>query len=177
MVKSMQENIKSQGDAMEQVQSNVKMQEDKVDDLNQRLDNMSLEYGKELEEHRRLLSDQRSELMKMTLSMFKQDATVDASILLIVWLLVNAPIVDWPLRLASAATASIPILPLKKNRRQIVVGQIARLFVFVIVSRALRMGAIHRGWHNCVGGPESYVMQALRYIQINFKKQKQSKEN
>mmetsp|Transcript_10915 Transcript_10915/g.12597 ORF Transcript_10915/g.12597 Transcript_10915/m.12597 type:complete len:260 (+) Transcript_10915:91-870(+) len=169
LVKEMQKDISSNSNHLETVDKDLKAHEVKVSGLNDKVDSLETKYSKELEEHRKLLTEQRMKLTKMTISMFKQDATIDASILLIVWVIVNAPVIDFPLRIASTATSSLPILPLSKAKRHIVVGQASKLLVFLTLSRALRVMAVKRGWHNCVGGPESYFLHVLKYFSSNKK--------
>ena len=90
----------------------------------------------------------------MTLSLFNQDLTVDSSILLLSWVITHTPMIDWPLRVVTMGTSALPIMPLKKARRQWVIARLARMFVLVMLSRTLRVGAIRRGTF-CRGGVES----------------------
>lgn len=106
---------------------------------------------------RKMLTEQKRELLQMTLSMFNQDLTVDSSILLLAWVLTNTPMVDWPLRLVTVGTAALPVLPLRKARRQWVISRFARLFVLLMLSRTLRVGAIRRGEFVVVAAESSAI--------------------
>lgn len=109
MMTSLQSDLDNNSERVSTVETKLTGQEVEMKSISERLEEVKVRYGQQLAEHTKLLSDQRLELLKMTLSMFKQDATVDATILLFSWLLLRTPIFSWPLYVLSNTAAVLPV--------------------------------------------------------------------
>src|SRR5690606_27825242 len=110
----------------------------------------------------------RNELLKMTMSMIKQDATIDASIILFSWMILKSPLLAWPIGFMSAIIAKIPILPMRRSGRRVVMHNFSRILMIGLIGRTLRQFAMRRGLHNAVGSFESYLNHSMNYIEDAF---------
>lgn len=160
--------VAQQGESMGDIAEQVQEQEGSLQELERKvaaqrreMERLAVEYQREMEDQRRLLQAQRLEFGRIMLSRLKQDATLDAVIVLFAWIVSKSPLVGAPVRLLSLATGAVPLVPLGRRARSDIVASASRTLVVLFLARSMRIVAARHGLHNSVGGPNVYLMQLL----------------
>ncbi|GBG33276.1 Hypothetical Protein FCC1311_095002 [Hondaea fermentalgiana] len=156
------------GAQVQEQEHSIGMLERRVEGQRRHLEQLAQEYKRELAEQRQILESHRAEFGRLMLSKLKQDATLDAVIVLLSWVASKSPVVNGPVALLSMLTGSLPLVPGRPRHRKVVMASAARVAVIVFLARALRIVAARHGLHNSIGGPEVYLRQAARAVGERF---------
>lgn len=173
----MQETLKAHREKMKEVEGRVDKQSDDVNEINSTVEQMKIIYDKELAKQRQLLTKQKAEIFKMTMSLFKHDATIDTSIFFVSYFLLKSPLLSWPLKVLAIPTSKLPLLPGKESVRLKVNQRLTKVFALFLLFNAFRKGAIKRGWHNGIGTLEGYVTNGLSLLIPKSKQDSEEKED
>eukprot|EP00924_Labyrinthula_sp_SR-Ha-C_P005064 maker-scaffold_1-snap-gene-20.64-mRNA-1 protein AED:0.00 eAED:0.00 QI:24/1/1/1/1/1/3/53/263 len=164
MLQAFNVNLRQQESNLTTVKETIEEEKEKVSNINTKLESIQKEYREKFDEHKKLLEKQRFELIKMSLSLFKHDATVDGSFLLLSWILLKSPFFAIPLNMMISAASSVPIVPGKHRERTVLINRVTRMAACWFIFRMLRIKAMEKGWHNSVGSPSAYIAQSYNYI-------------